>query len=146
VTKIKKREEFMAKLKTVYICSDCGYESSKWLGKCPECGSWGTLEEEVSSASSKSSVKRKVSKAKVVSFKDVEVEKNYRYTTKFNEFDRVLGGGLVKGAVVLLTGNPGIGKSTLLLQAVDEYSQYGEVLRITGAGKIQGRPVGLIWR
>ncbi|MEI6856526.1 DNA repair protein RadA [Psychrilyobacter sp.] len=122
----------MAKLKTIYICSDCGYESSKWLGKCPECDSWGTLEEEVNSASSKSSVKKKVSNTKVVSFKDIEVEKNFRYTTKFNEFDRVLGGGLVKGAVVLLTGNPGIGKSTLLLQVVDQYSQYGEVLYISG--------------
>jgi DNA repair protein RadA/Sms len=122
----------MAKLKTVYICSECGYESSKWLGKCPECNSWGTLEEETTSASTKSSVKKQVKNTKVVNFKDVEVEKNYRYTTKFNEFDRVLGGGLVKGAVVLLTGNPGIGKSTLLLQAVDEYSKYGEVLYISG--------------
>ena len=122
----------MAKLKTVYICSECGYESSKWLGKCPECNSWGTLEEEVVSNVTKSSVKKQIKNTKVVNFKNVKVESDYRYTTKFNEFDRVLGGGLVKGAVVLLTGNPGIGKSTLLLQAVDEYSKYGEVLYISG--------------
>jgi len=118
----------MAKLKTVYICS--------------------ALQEEVSSASSKSSVKKKISSTKIVNFKDIEVEENFRYNTKFNEFDRVLGGGLVKGAVVLLTGNPGIGKSTLLLQAVDEYSKYGEVLYISGEEspsqvKYRGERLGL---
>ncbi len=122
----------MAKLKTIYLCSNCGFESSKWLGKCPECSSWGTLEEEVISTSNKKTSKTKETNTKVINFKDVEIESNYRYKTKFNEFDRVLGGGLVKGAVVLLTGNPGIGKSTLLLQGVDEYSKYGEVLYISG--------------
>lgn len=125
----------MAKLKTIYICSNCGYQSAKWLGKCPECSSWGTLEEEVVSNNKGkvTSVKeqKKIEK-KVTDFKNIKIETNYRYTTSFNEFDRVLGGGLVKGAVVLLTGNPGIGKSTLLLQAVDQYAKYGEVLYISG--------------
>jgi len=125
----------MAKEKKVYICSECGYESTKWLGKCPECNSWGTLEEEVVTVRKGGASQKKISSSnlKVFEFEDVKIdEDNYRYKTSFNEFDRVLGGGLVKGEVCLITGNPGIGKSTLLLQTACEYTKYGDVLYISG--------------
>lgn len=119
------------------MCSECGYRSAKWLGKCPECDSWGTLDEEVEISPRATNIQaRKIvvgkSEAKVYSFGDIEVENNFRYKTRLNEFDRVLGGGLVQGEVVLLTGNPGIGKSTLLLQAAQEYTAYGDVLYVLG--------------
>ncbi len=128
----------MAKAKSFYVCSECGYKTVKWMGKCDSCGEWGTFEEEVEV----SPVATKLLKGslngssniqdKVVSFSKIEVEKNFRYKTSIEEFDRVLGGGLVKGEVVLITGNPGIGKSTLLLQTAKEYSEYGEVLYVSG--------------
>ncbi len=126
----------MAKSKSYYICSECGHRSPKWLGKCPECGSWGTLDEEVEISTRPTSGRSKIvtgkNESKLYSIKDIEVEKNFRYKTSFLEFDRVLGGGLVQGEVVLLTGNPGIGKSTLLLQAAEEYTSYGDVLYVIG--------------
>ncbi|WP_319370158.1 DNA repair protein RadA [uncultured Ilyobacter sp.] len=127
----------MAKDKSLYVCSSCGYKSAKWLGKCPDCEEWGTLEEETDMPSatrrnlSKGSSSGK-SNVKILNFSQIEVEGNYRYTTKLKEFDRVLGGGLVQGEVVLITGNPGIGKSTLLLQAAKEYTEYGDVIYISG--------------
>ena len=106
----------MAKGKSVYVCSECGYKTSKWMGKCMNCGSWGTVEEQ----------------EEVSSFSNIKIEENFRFKTKQSEFDRLLGGGLVQGEVVLLTGNPGIGKSTLLLQMAKEYSDYGDVLYVSG--------------
>lgn len=130
----------MAKGKSVYICSECGYKTSKWMGKCMNCGSWGTMEEqeEVSSVISSSSkaVKNSLSlvdsEKKVSSFSNIVIEENFRFKTKQTEFDRLLGGGLVQGEVVLITGNPGIGKSTLLLQMAKEYSDYGDVFYVSG--------------
>lgn len=127
----------MAKDKSLYICSSCGYKSVKWLGKCPECEEWGTLEEETLMTSAARKGISKVSSSaksnvKILNFSQIEVEGNYRYKTKLKEFDRVLGGGLVQGEVVLITGNPGIGKSTLLLQAAKEYTEYGDVIYISG--------------
>ncbi len=127
----------MAKDKSLYVCSSCGYKSAKWLGKCPDCEEWGTLEEETEMPAaarriiSKGSSSGK-SNVKILNFSQIEVEGNYRYTTNLKEFDRVLGGGLVQGEVVLITGNPGIGKSTLLLQAAKEYTKYGDVIYISG--------------
>ncbi|WP_372713721.1 DNA repair protein RadA [Ilyobacter sp.] len=127
----------MAKDKNLYVCSSCGYKSAKWLGKCPDCEEWGTLEEETEMPAaarriiSKGSSSGK-SNVKILNFSQIEVEGNYRYTTNLKEFDRVLGGGLVQGEVVLITGNPGIGKSTLLLQAAKEYTKYGDVIYISG--------------
>lgn len=126
----------MAKTKSFYICSECGYKTIKWQGKCDSCGEWGTFEEEIEvpvlSTKINSNNLNSNSKSKVVSFSNIQIEKNFRYKTTISEFDRLLGGGLVKGEVVLLTGNPGIGKSTLLLQTAKEYSVYGEVLYVSG--------------
>ena len=127
----------MAKDKSLYVCSSCGYKSVKWLGKCPECEEWGTLEEEtLMTSAARKGISKGASSAKsnvkILNFSQIEVEGNYRYKTKLKEFDRVLGGGLVQGEVVLITGNPGIGKSTLLLQAAKEYTEYGDVIYISG--------------
>ena len=110
------------KVKTVYICNQCGYESSKWNGKCPSCGQWNTLEEEQVTVSKSTSGKAVSSSKpadisdKIIELNKVDVNSDVRYFTGLKELDRVLGGGLVKGSLVLLGGEPGIGKSTLLLQ------------------------------
>ena len=118
------------KTKAKYICSECGYSSLKWLGKCPNCDSWGTFEEEVDIKSTFRNVESgDVSISKIT---DIEIEKEFRMVTPFEEFDRVLGGGLIKGEVVLITGSPGIGKSTFLLQLSQEYAKIGNVFYVSG--------------
>lgn len=114
----------MAKAKTYFFCSECGYQSSSWLGKCPECGKWNTFQEEVVQAS-KTSAKASVSRSSVLPskpklIKDVSYSQQTRIPTHCGEFDRVLGGGLVPGSLLLIGGEPGIGKSTLLLQTALE--------------------------
>ncbi len=127
----------MAKSKSFYVCSECGYKTEKWIGKCPKCNSWGTFEEEINISTSagaplSSSTSVADTSKNVFSFNEVTFEEKDRLTTKVDEFDRVLGGGLLKGEVILITGNPGIGKSTLLLQIASEYSSYGDVIYISG--------------
>lgn len=114
----------MAKTKTVYICSHCGADSPKWLGKCPNCGEWNTYVEEVV-AKEVPSAKRPVpsglserGQARPVLLRDITAEKEDRLDMKDQELNRVLGGGLVKGSLVLIGGEPGIGKSTLVLQTI----------------------------
>lgn len=114
----------MAKTKTVYVCSHCGADSPKWLGKCPNCGEWNTYVEEVV-AKEVPSVKRPVpsglserGQARPVLLRDITAEKEDRLDMKDQELNRVLGGGLVKGSLVLIGGEPGIGKSTLVLQTI----------------------------
>jgi hypothetical protein len=116
-----------SKAKTAYVCGECGGEHNKWQGQCGECGAWNTLSEIVlepaSAAAAKSPARRdgwagKVDAPKVTALADVRHHEDSRVSTGIGEFDRVLGGGLVEGAVVLVGGDPGIGKSTLLLQAV----------------------------
>ena len=126
----------MATKGTMYYCVECGYRSAKWLGRCPQCASWSSFEEEDDLPKD---VKKAINNAsnsnsdlKVYEFKDIEYKDEDRYKTSYAEFDRLLGGGLLKGEVVLITGNPGIGKSTLLLQVVNSYKKYGEVLYISG--------------
>ena len=119
----------MAKEKSVFVCENCGAKQPKWMGKCPSCGAWSTLVEEVEVKLPKNISNKEFEK---YSLDNIFIEENIRYTSNMKEFDRVLGGGLVKGEVVLLTGNPGIGKSTLLLQVSEEYTKYGEVFYISG--------------
>ena len=125
----------MAKAKTIFVCSNCGYESAKWLGKCPACNEWNSFyEEKVANASSTSGGKSSVSKEKSMprKLKEVEGIEMARTSTGIGELDRVLGGGLVKGSLVLVGGEPGIGKSTLILQLCDKVKGEGKVLYVSG--------------
>ncbi len=124
----------MAKSKTIFVCSECGYESAKWLGKCPSCNSWNTFYEE--------KIQETTSSGKKVNLREREKPKNLNsiegkeaiYTkTGYEELDRVLGGGLVKGSLVLIGGEPGIGKSTLILQLANNIAtKEGTVLYVSG--------------
>lgn len=126
----------MAKSKTVFTCSECGGLSPKWLGQCPHCLAWNTLEETRETASSLSASEHRYAPLAVASpvrsLADVEAQELPRHSTGLAELDRVLGGGLVDGAVVLIGGDPGIGKSTLLLQALVAMSEGSRVLYVTG--------------
>ncbi len=121
------------KSKTNYICRDCGYETPKWLGRCPGCGAWNSFEEQVTApAVSASSRTPLTAPAKIQTIREIDLEEEVRFATGFSELDRVLGGGLVKGSLVLLGGDPGIGKSTLLLQICQTLGQKMEVLYLSG--------------
>ncbi|HKK67778.1 MAG TPA: DNA repair protein RadA [Bacteroidales bacterium] len=108
----------MAKARKAYVCSECGYESAKWIGQCPACHSWNSFKEiTVQKSSSKHSSRDDDSRvSKVHSLRDINAATANRYSFPFDEFNRVLGGGLVPGTVALMAGEPGVGKSTLLLQ------------------------------
>ena len=124
-----------AKTKSVFICSNCGYETPKWLGKCPECNEWATLEESVKQVQSASSLKQSAKAFKSVtsfSLNDIQTDNEIRYKTGMKELDRVLGGGIVKGSLVLLSGDPGIGKSTLLLQICTHLGKGLKILYVSG--------------
>ncbi|MGL4796502.1 MAG: DNA repair protein RadA [Paraclostridium sp.] len=126
----------MAKIKTKYVCQECGYENSKWLGKCPECNKWNSFVEELEDRSSKA--KKEVfvidkSGSRPLNINSIETIKEQRFSTCINELDRVLGGGIVKGSLVLVGGDPGIGKSTLLIQVSSNVANSGKkVLYISG--------------
>ena len=123
----------MAKLKTFFTCQQCGYESPKWMGKCPNCNKWNTLVEEVKDNKpiKQTDVIRNIPKLR--SIRDITSGEKERYNTGIKELDRVLGGGLVKGSLTLISGDPGIGKSTLLLQTANNISKkYGKVIYISG--------------
>lgn len=116
----------MAKRKTKYVCQECGYESAKWMGKCPGCNNWNTLVEEIeaSSVRGKHTMKGAVKTAsKPERITAIESQKEPRMTTGMKEFNRVLGGGIVLGSLVLIGGDPGIGKSTLLLQISSQLAE-----------------------
>jgi DNA repair protein RadA/Sms len=118
------------KIKTIYICQSCGYKSPRWVGKCPDCGTWNSMVEE---RVTKHRVGHSTQKISSVPLKEVDITDEDRITTSIKEFDRVVGGGIVKGSVILVGGDPGIGKSTLLLQISEKIaSQYDKVLYITG--------------
>ncbi len=123
----------MAKIKSVYICSQCGYESPKWYGKCPSCGEWNTMNEEIKEKSSPSFTKAKSSTyTPPVKINDISTTDETRYKTGLSELDRVLGGGIVKGSLVLLGGDPGIGKSTILLQICEYLGKDKKILYVSG--------------
>jgi DNA repair protein RadA/Sms len=113
----------MSKTKVFYTCSQCGYQSAKWLGKCPECNQWNTLVEEVSLPENKLLKSRSQKGESPISISKVTIKKEARIPSDISEFDNVIGGGLVKDSVVLIGGSPGIGKSTLLMQIAQRYAQ-----------------------
>lgn len=121
----------MAKAKgSVFFCGECGYESTKWLGKCPACGSWNTMLEQ-KKISSVPSINN-LTYAHAIPLADVTTTASGRVSSGIGELDRVLGGGIVPGSVTLLGGDPGIGKSTLLMQTAAELTKQGTVLYVTG--------------
>ncbi|MBQ8965299.1 DNA repair protein RadA [Ruminococcus sp.] len=128
----------MAKVKTTYVCSNCGYETSKWNGKCPDCGEWNTFEEVEVQVSARTGGKAKSAAIKDVSDSILGINsvdashREIRYDTGMKELDRVLGGGLVKGSLVLLGGEPGIGKSTMLLQICQTMGDDHTILYVSG--------------
>lgn len=125
----------MAKNKTVFVCNECGYESAKWLGKCPACGSWNTFFEQKIIENKNSSLKLNTNNGKANTpqkLNSYEAKETIRTSTGFEELDRVLGGGLVKGSLILLGGEPGIEKSTLILQLCDKVQGDGQVLYVSG--------------
>ncbi|WP_108773758.1 ATPase domain-containing protein, partial [Xanthomonas fragariae] len=146
-----------AKTKTAYVCGECGAEYNKWQGQCTECGVWNTLSEIVlksatpgskasPAASRRSGWAGKAEAPKITALKDVQQSEQARVSTGIGEFDRVLGGGLVEGVVVLIGGDPGIGKSTLLLQALASMASTLPVLYVTGEeslAQVAGRAVRL---
>jgi len=140
----------MKQSNTVFICQTCSYESRKWLGKCPECGEWNSLvEERVVVAKKGRSDSFRLREGRAVAYGEIESQDDARISSGVTEFDRVLGGGIVPGSLVLLGGDPGIGKSTLLLQVADRLSATaGTVLYVSGEEserqiKLRGERLGL---
>lgn len=133
------------KNKSCYICSACGYESAKWYGKCPSCGAWNTFEEGAPAAVSAPSVPgtKKVAmhaqgkQARIQPITSISVEEEFRLKTGISELDRVLGGGIVKGSLILLGGDPGIGKSTLLLQICGCLGAQQKILYVSGEESVR---------
>ena len=129
----------MAKEKTVYQCASCGYEAARWLGCCPDCGEWNTFEEcrqapapAADRTAQKAARYQSAVKAQILALSEVDEQAQARLSTGNAELDRVLGGGLVRGSAVLIGGDPGIGKSTLLMQVASSLSQSCRVLYVSG--------------
>ena len=118
-----------SKTKSVYACTECGAESAKWYGRCPSCGAWNTLEEQIQHTVTKAS---RVSVGAVQTLSSISPNDRQRYCTGMKELDRVLGGGIVRGGLMLIGGDPGIGKSTLLLQICEHLGAEHRVLYISG--------------
>ncbi|MFL6216747.1 MAG: DNA repair protein RadA [Blastocatellia bacterium] len=146
----------MAKLKgprVVYVCQNCGAQQPRWLGKCPECGEWNSLVEEKQSGTSPGASPRgglfRMREVTPLAYQEIESQNDARQSSGINEFDRVLGGGIVPGSLILIGGDPGIGKSTLLLEVSDKLSHaYGRVLYISGEEserqiKLRGERLGI---
>ena len=138
----------MAKVKSIYVCSQCGAKYSRWQGQCRECGEWNSISEVVESSFENVSAGRDAANRAMSGFagaagggilnlKNIEIHKTKRLTTGYSEFDRALGGGIVRGSVVLIGGNPGAGKSTLLLQMICKLSAEHKVLYVTGEESLE---------
>ncbi len=123
----------MSKSKPIYVCSECGYESPKWFGKCPGCNQWNTMNEELLNSTSlgKSNITGS-SVSQIMALDDITENVEKRISTGNNEFDRVLGGGIVLGSLILISGDPGIGKSTILLQICQHLGKSLKVLYVSG--------------
>ena len=141
----------MGKTETLFVCQSCGHRVGKWLGKCPECGEWNSLVEEKHQLSRKTGTRNgfQLREVTAVAFTEIEPQDDRRLASGVTEFDRVLGGGIVTGTLVLIGGDPGIGKSTLLLQVADKLSESGTlVLYVSGEEserqiKLRGERLGI---
>ena len=122
----------MAKTKSLYICSECGYETPKWYGCCPGCGEWNTMEEEIRTAQQQKTSNSVSKSVFAQTIGEIDVDDEIRFKTGMQELDRVLGGGIVKGSLVLLSGDPGIGKSTILLQICEFLGKKLRILYVSG--------------
>lgn len=126
----------MPKTRTQYICSECGYIAPRWVGRCPECGAWNTLQEETVStvklAPKRGGREQPIAPLRAYAITELPDESEARLPTTITEFDRVLGGGVVPGSITLIGGEPGIGKSTLMLQVAHALASQGTVLYVTG--------------
>ena len=130
------------KLRTIYICTECGYQAPKWIGKCPGCGEWNTFTEEIIEQPSSVSAKtlnnlNNINSYSIKKLSEISTQDEPRYLTGLSEFDRILGGGIVKGSLVLIGGNPGIGKSTLLLQICDYLCKDLSVMYFSGEESVR---------
>lgn len=123
-----------SKTKSVYVCSECGYESVKWYGKCPGCGEWNTMNEEIKTTAKTAVTSSSVasSYSRPIQINEISTADELRYDTGSKELNRVLGGGIVKGSIVLLGGDPGIGKSTILLQICRHMGKAHKILYVSG--------------
>ena len=121
--------------KTRYVCNECGYESAKWMGRCPDCGNWNTMEESApvlsQPAGKKNTPAVKFDSGRITLMREIPLLSDKRTMTDMEELNRVLGGGIVKGSAVLAGGEPGIGKSTLFLQMADSIAKVGKVLYVS---------------
>ncbi len=117
---------------TIYVCRECGREETKWTGKCPDCGSWNSFEEKSVTPSRSIDMTKTVIDDSVRTLNEVPYEKTMRVSSRMEEFDRVLGGGVMRPSSILVGGEPGIGKSTLMLQIISSLAEYGPVLYVSG--------------
>ena len=130
----------MAKVKSKYVCQNCGYETAGYLGKCPECGSWGSFVEEVERTGIKNEpVADVIDSTLPMKLDEIKTGSEIRFSTNISEFDRVLGGGIVQGSLVLLAGDPGIGKSTILLQTSGELCRQNKKVLYVSAEESAGQ-------
>jgi DNA repair protein RadA/Sms len=128
----------MAKQKTIFVCQSCGYKAPKWLGRCPDCSAWNSFVEEIAATVGQERERRQPALNKPRRIDSISTDKEIRHKTGLHEFDRTLGGGLVPGSLVLVGGDPGIGKSTLILQAVQKLAQHGlKTLYVSGEESVQ---------
>jgi DNA repair protein RadA/Sms len=122
-----------SKAKTVYVCQSCGMQSPRWMGKCPDCGQWNTMVEERVEKPKDIGSSKRLRGSEPLALNEIQAKDEDRFVTRINELDRVLGGGIVAGSVVLIGGDPGIGKSTLVLQMLRQVSELrGKTLYVTG--------------
>lgn len=121
-----------SKVKTAYVCTECGFESVKWVGQCPGCHAWNTLEEHIISPKNQTAASPSSARITAGKLSQVDSAGEQRFISGISELDRVLGGGIVKGSVVLLCGDPGIGKSTILLQICEAFGKTLDILYVSG--------------
>src|SRR5260221_80019 len=131
----------MAKKSTInFVCQECGYDSPQWLGKCPECGSWNSMKEfrvTNSGMTAKNNVSTNLAQIKPQKLKEVVYQERLRIQTNYQELNNVLGGGIVRGSAMLIAGDPGVGKSTLLLQLAISLSSDKKVLYVSGEESVE---------